>query len=426
MPIYGIDFGYSKACIATLDNNGKPVVICNLADASDELTAAVFFENAENIIVGSSAKDMIETDGDRVVQFIKRDLGKTGGRVYEFDGQFFNAIEISALILKRLKQMTEEQGRSVNNVVIAMPCYFGMEEKIALKSAVELAGLNLIALITEPVAAVLAYLRNYDQANHNILIYDLGGSTFDVTIVKTALVIDADGNKVQEIKIIAAGGNDELGGKDWDDKLFNYILQACCDENGLLPDEVGVETLRLIRSRIETTKKKLSNAETAKVRVNVNGVMTTITISREDFENLTSDKVTQTMNYVEETLQKAGNIGIDMVLLVGGSTYMPMIRSAVERRFPGKVQFHEPEHAVAVGAAIYGKMLTGNPMPPHFLKQQKVSLYSPNLIAKMIRYLTDHSYDDVAKELINEVDWESLTPEQLFAFFIRIRHLFKE
>ena len=148
MSIYGIDFGYSKACIATIDRNGKPMVIRNLADASDELAAAVFFENADNVIVGSCARDMMETDGDRVVQFIKKDLGKHNGRVYEFDGKSFNPVEISALILKRLKQMAEEQGESVNDVVVAIPSYFGLEEKVALKNAVELAGLNLIEVIT--------------------------------------------------------------------------------------------------------------------------------------------------------------------------------------------------------------------------------------------------------------------------------------
>ena len=128
-----------------------------------------------------------------------------------------------------------------------------------------------------------------------------------------SLVMNADGNEVQKVTVITTGGNDELGGKDWDDKLFDHILQACCDENGLTPDEIDVETRQLIRSRVETTKKKLSNAETAKVKINVNGAMTTINISREEFENLTSDKVAQTMTYVEDTLQKAGNIEIDTV-----------------------------------------------------------------------------------------------------------------
>jgi len=357
MSTYGIDLGTTYSCIATLDRNGNPEVIRNQADASDTLASAVFFESADNVVIGNSAKDMVETDGERVVQFVKREIGKPNARTYEFDGQSYTPVEISTLILKRLKQMVEEQGGTVDDVVITCPAYFGLEERNATKKAGEMAGMNVLNLINEPTAAALSYCARQFQEERTILVYDLGGGTFDVTIVKMGLVMNADGNEVQKVTVVATGGNDELGGKDWDDKLFDFILQACCDENGLTPDEVDVETRQLIRSRVETTKKKLSNAESAKVKVNVNGAMTTILINREDFENLTSDKVAQTMNYVDETLQNAGNIEIDMVLLVGGSTYMPMIRNAVEARFPGKVQIHEPDRAVAMGAAIYANML---------------------------------------------------------------------
>ena len=357
MSTYGIDLGTTYSCIATLDRNGNPEVIRNQADASDTLASAVFFESADNVIIGNSAKDMVETDGERVVQFVKREIGKPNARTYEFDGKTYTPVEISTLILKRLKQMAEEQGGSVDDVVITCPAYFGLEERNATKNAGEMAGMNVLNLINEPTAAALSYCARQFQEERTILVYDLGGGTFDVTIVKMALVMNADGNEVQKVTVVATGGNDELGGKDWDDKLFDFILQACCDENGLTPDEIDVETRQLIRSRVETAKKKLSNAESAKVKVNVNGAMTAVVISREEFENLTSDKVAQTMNYVEKTLQKAGNVEIDMVLLVGGSTYMPMIRNVVEGRFPGKVQIHEPDRAVAMGAAIYANML---------------------------------------------------------------------
>ena len=357
MSTYGIDLGTTYSCIATLDRNGNPEVVRNQADASDTLASAVFFESADNVVIGNSAKDMVETDGERVVQFVKREIGKPNARTYEFDGKTYTPVEISALILGRLKQMVEEQGGSVDDVVITCPAYFGLEERNATRKAGELAGMNVLNLINEPTAAALSYCARQFQEEKTILVYDLGGGTFDVTIVKMSLVMNSDGNEVQKVTVIATGGNDELGGKDWDDKLFDHILQACCDENGLTPDEIDVETRQLIRSRVEITKKKLSNAETAKVKINVNGAMTTINITREEFENLTSDKVAQTMTYVEDTLQKAGNIEIDTVLLVGGSIFMPMIRNAVEARFPGKVQIEDPDRAVAKGAAIYASML---------------------------------------------------------------------
>ena len=357
MSTYGIDLGTTYSCIATLDRNGNPEVVRNQADASDTLASAVFFESADNVVIGNSAKDMVETDGERVVQFVKREIGKPNARTYEFYGKTYTPVEISTLILRRLKQMVEEQGGSVDDVVITCPAYFGLEERNATKKAGELAGMNVLNLINEPTAAALSYCARQFQEERTILVYDLGGGTFDVTIVKMSLVMNSDGNEVQKVTVITTGGNDELGGKDWDDKLFDHILQACCDENGLTPDEIDVETRQLIRSRVETTKKKLSNAETAKVKINVNGAMTTINITREEFENLTSDKVAQTMTYVEDTLQKAGNIEIDTVLLVGGSTFMPMIRNAVEARFPGKVQIEDPDRAVGKGAAICASML---------------------------------------------------------------------
>ena len=355
MSTYGIDLGTTYSCIATLDRNGNPEVVRNQADASDTLASAVFFESTDNVVIGNSAKDMVETDGERVVQFVKREIGKPNARTYEFYGKTYTPVEISVLILRRLKEMVEEQGGSVDDVVITCPAYFGLEERNATKKAGELAGMNVLNLINEPTAAALSYCARQFQEERTILVYDLGGGTFDVTIVK--MLMNSDGNEVQKVTVITTGGNDELGGKDWDDKLFDHILQACCDENGLTPDEIDVETRQVIRSRVETTKKKLSNAETAKVKINVNGAMTTINITREEFENLTSDKVAQTMTYVEDTLQKAGNIEIDTVLLVGGSTFMPMIRNAVAARFPGKVQIEDPDRAVAKGAAIYASML---------------------------------------------------------------------
>ena len=357
MSTYGIDLGTTYSCIATLDRNGNPEVVRNQVDASDTLASAVFFERADKVVIGNSAKEMVETDGERVVQFVKREIGKPNARTYEFYGKTYTPVDISELILRRLKQMVEEQGGSVDDVVITCPAYFGLEERNATKKAGKRAGMNVLNLINEPTAAALSYCARQFQEERTILVYDLGGGTFDVTIVKMSLVMNKDGNEVQKVIVIATGGNDELGGKDWDDKLFDHILQACCDENGLTPDEIDVETHQLIRSRVETIKKKLSNTETAKVKINVNGAMTTINITREEFENLTSDKVAQTMTYVEDTLQKAGNIEIDTVLLVGGSTFMPMIRNAVEARFPGKVQIEDPDRAVAKGAAIWASIL---------------------------------------------------------------------
>ena len=238
MSTYGIDLGTTYSCIAALDRNGNPEVIRNQTDASDTLASAVFFESADNVIVGNSAKDMVETDGDRVVQFVKREIGKADGQVYEFDGKTYTPVEISALILKRLKQMVEEQGGTVDNVVITCPAYFGLEERNATRQAGELAGMNVLNLINEPTAAALSYCARQFQEEKTILVYDLGGGTFDVTIVKMSMVLNSEGNEVQRVSVVATGGNDLLGGKDWDDKLFDHIQHACCDENAQTPEEI--------------------------------------------------------------------------------------------------------------------------------------------------------------------------------------------
>ena len=354
MSTYGIDLGTTYSCIARLDSNGNPEVIRNNEDNSNTLASVVFFENENNVIVGQVAKDNIETDGDRVVQFVKREIGKSTNRTYEFDDKIYTPVEISALILTRLKNIVESQGDTVDDVVITVPAYFGLEERSATKQAGELAGLNVLNLINEPTAAALSYCARQFQEDRTILVYDLGGGTFDVTIIKMSMTEDGG---VQKIKVLATGGEDTLGGKDWDDKLYDFILGACCDENGLSPEDLDSETRQDIRSKVEEAKRKLSQKEKAKVRIDVNGARTEIIITRNDFERMTADLVGKTMNFVESTLQKVPDVEIDTVLLVGGSTYMPMIKNAVENRFPGKVQQHDPDQAVAKGAAIYASML---------------------------------------------------------------------
>lgn len=357
MSTYGIDLGTTYSCIARLDSNGNPEVIRNNEDDSNMVASVVFFENENNVVVGQAAKENIETDGERVVQFVKREIGKRDMRTYTFDGKTYTPVEISALILTRLKNLVESQGSEIEDVVITVPAYFGLEERSATKQAGELAGLHVLSLINEPTAAALSYCARQFQEDRTILVYDLGGGTFDVTVVKMSMTRNDAGKDVQKINVLATGGDDRLGGKDWDDKLFDYILHACCEENGLTPEEIEAETRQDIRSKVEEAKRKLSKKQSAKVRIDVNGARTEITITRDDFEKMTSDKVAQTMNFVDSTLKKVPDAVIDTVLLVGGSTYMPMIQNAVEARFPGKVQQHDPDQAVAKGAAIYASML---------------------------------------------------------------------
>lgn len=357
MSTYGIDLGTTYSCIARLDANGNPEVIRNNEDDSNTVASVVFFENESNVIVGQAAKENIETDGDRVVQFVKREIGKRPDRIYEFYGKTYTPVEISALILTRLKNLVEAQGGTIEDVVITVPAYFGLEERSATKQAGELAGLHVLSLINEPTAAALSYCARQFQEDRTVLVYDLGGGTFDVTVLKMSMAQNNSGRDVQKITVLATDGDDRLGGFDWDEKLYNHILRVCCDENGLTPEEISAETRQDIYSKAEEVKRKLSKKQSAKVRIDVNGSRTEVTVKRADFEQMTSDLVAKTMNFVDATLEKVSAEAIDTVLLVGGSTYMPMIISAVEEKFPGKVQQHDPDQAVAKGAAIYASML---------------------------------------------------------------------
>ena len=357
MSTYGIDLGTTYSCIARLDANGNPEVIRNNEDDSNTVASVVFFENENNVIVGQAAKENVETDGERVVQFVKREIGKPESRTYEFDGKTYTPVEISALILTRLKNLVESQGGSIEDVVITVPAYFGLEERSATRQAGELAGLNVLSLINEPTAAALSYCARQFQEDRTILVYDLGGGTFDVTVLKMSMTQNDSGRDVQKITVLATDGDDMLGGKDWDDKLYNHILRACCDDNGLTPEEIEAETRQDIRSKVEEVKRKLSKKQSAKVRIDVNGSRTEVVIKRTDFEQMTSDLVAKTMNFIDAILEKVPADSIDTVLLVGGSTYMPMIIEAVEAKFPGKVQQHDPDQAVAKGAAIYASLL---------------------------------------------------------------------
>lgn len=355
--ILGIDLGTTYSCIAKLNDEGTPIVIENFEDQTDTLASAVFFESAENIIVGDNAKASVEEAGDRVVEYIKRHIGKNDGWSREYFGQTYTPIDISAMILQRLKQMAEAQGETVDKVVITCPAYFGIAEQEATRRAGELAGMTVVDIIQEPTAAALCYCARKFKEEKIIMVYDLGGGTFDVTVLKMWLDTNENGEEVQHAVVLCSDGSDMLGGKDWDDVLYNKLESVLCEENGIEPADLEPEDRQAIRSQIEKTKRKLSRADSCDVRIPYNGSITRITVTREEFEELTSALVDKTMSFVENVIGRLNGQTVDTVLLVGGSTMMPMIQRAVEQRFPGIVQQEDPHRAVAKGAAIYASLL---------------------------------------------------------------------
>lgn len=348
--VYGIDLGTTYSVISTLDDNGMPEIVVNQDEGSNLLASAVYFQEGGDPVVGEVAKNQKDIEPERVVEFVKRYIGKPDAPTYDFDGVTYDPITISSLILKRMKEYANAQGHDVKDVVITCPAYFGNEERAATKQAGLIAGLNVLNIVNEPTAAALNYCCREFKESRKIMVYDLGGGTFDITLFDFS--VDENGKAL--IDIIETGGNDRLGGIDWDARMYDYMCEKYAFENGVSQDDMEVELQQKIKAQIEQAKKDLSTLQKKSYTISYDGDRTRIELTREDFESRTQDLVEQTMDFVNHLLEKTGFSAdnVDVVLLVGGSTKMPMVRAAVEAMFPGKVRVEDPDLAVAKGAAL--------------------------------------------------------------------------
>ena len=263
--VYGIDLGTTYSVISTLDDNGMPEVITNQDEGSDLLASAVYFQDGADPVVGEVAKNQKDIEPERVVEFVKRYIGKPDAPTYEFDGVKYDPITISSLILKRMKAYADAQGHDVKNVVITCPAYFGNEEKAATRQAGIIAGLNVLNIVHEPTAAALNYCVREFKENRKIMVYDLGGGTFDITLFDFS--VDDSGKAL--IDVIKTGGNDRLGGIDWDARMFDYMCQKYAFENGTEVSDMDDELRATIRAQVEQAKKDLSTLEKKRDRKSV-------------------------------------------------------------------------------------------------------------------------------------------------------------
>lgn len=353
--VFGIDLGTTYSCISYIDEYGKSVVLKN-SDGDHTTPSVVMIESKDNIIVGMEAKRSIEMEPDRTVQFIKRKMGKEKDTVV-LNGTTYHAPEISSLLLKKLVNDANDELRqtgvlkdeeSIKDVVITCPAYFGMNERQATKTAGELAGLNVLNIINEPTAAAISYGVSGSDKNETVLVYDLGGGTFDITVMNIA------GNN---ISVVCTGGDDQLGGKDWDEALMEYVVERYEEENGEDLSE-DPETIAGLYVEVETWKKALTSRE--KINISVNGPAGRFReeLTREKYEELTSSLLYRTKNLLDDVLATAAKQGysiaqIDKVLLVGGSSRMPQVAAMIERDYHVTPILADPDEAVAKGAAIY-------------------------------------------------------------------------
>lgn len=351
--IFGIDLGTTYSCISYVDEFGKPVVVPN-QDSSPVTPSVVAFEEGGNVSVGQAAKETLNTDPQNVCSAIKRQMGNRD-YTYNAFGQEYTPEAISALILKKLaKDAGEVLGEEVKDVVITCPAYFGMDEREATRQAGEIAGLNVLAIINEPTAAAISYGLNLDTPQ-TVMVYDLGGGTFDVTIIKVA-----NG----EIRVVATGGDHKLGGKDWDNDIRDFVISKYSEMTGEPADSIyeNAELMGELELKSETAKKQLTQKESAAIRLNGQK----IEITREEFKQLTNRHLESSIEKMKETMAAAAAKGVtefDKVLLVGGSTRMLQVEERLKQEFPSTpIEFCDPDQSVSKGAAIYGMNIAAFPI----------------------------------------------------------------
>lgn len=343
--VFGIDLGTTYSCIARVDDTARAEVIKN--NDGDNITPSVVAFEGNNVIVGADAKAEAVLNPETTVMLVKTLMGKTDFAI-NYNGEDKTPEEISAFILRKLTQDASEQlGVEVKDVVITCPAYFGTAERTATKNAGKIAGLNVLEIISEPTAAALYYGCAKEQDEKTILIYDLGGGTFDVTIMR----ISAD-----KIEVICSDGDHDLGGKNWDEVLIGYLANQFVEKIGydIEFDEYAKQDLRL---KAEKIKKQLTSRSQAGDMLEVMGNREKVTVTRDEFDEITSTLLNETLKKTKEAIEVAKNKGydvIDEILLVGGSTRMPQVRKALAKNF-GQIEIKilEPDEAVAKGAAIH-------------------------------------------------------------------------
>jgi len=353
--IIGIDLGTTNSCVAVMEG-GEPVVIANAEGARTTPSVVAFTKTGERLI-GQVAKRQAITNPDKTIISIKRDMG-TDRRV-DIDDKKYTPQEISAMVLSKLKADAESYlGEEVTQAVITVPAYFSDSQRQATKDAGKIAGLEVLRIINEPTAAALAYGIDKDDAQ-KIMVYDLGGGTFDVSILE----ID-DG----VFEVLATNGNTRLGGDDFDEKIMQYLIDEFRKETGidLGKDKSAVQRLKEAaeKAKIELSGVTTSNINLPFITADADGPKhLDITLTRSKFDELTADLVEKTMEPTRKAMQDAGisSADIDKVILVGGSSRIPAVQEAV-KKFTGKEPHKgiNPDECVAMGAAIQGGVLAGD------------------------------------------------------------------
>ena len=358
-PVIGIDLGTTNSCVATLEG-GQPIVIPN-SEGSRTTPSVVAFSKEGERLVGITAKRQAVTNSDRTVMSVKREMGTDWSK--QIDDEEYTPQEISAFVLQKLKADAEEYlGKEVKQAVITCPAYFSDAQRKATQDAGRIAGLEVLRIINEPTAAALAYGVDKEE-DQTILVFDLGGGTFDVSILD---IYQVDGQPQIEVK--ATSGDNRLGGDDFDDSVVEWVVSEFKKSSGI---DLSKDLQAMSRLREAAEKAKIELSGTNSTQINLPFITMKdgqpehldMSLSRAKFEDLTADLIKRTMKPTRSAMKDAGvkSGDIDKILLVGGSTRIPAVQKAMEKE-AGKAPFKgiNPDEAVAVGAALQAGIIVGD------------------------------------------------------------------
>ena len=343
--ILGIDLGTTFSAMAYVNRYGKPEVIVN-SEGRNTTPSVMHFYDEDACVVGDEAMKMVVIDPHNVVRFIKRHMGQNyTKKLFE---RSYSPQELSALILRKLKEDAEEiLGTEIRDAVITVPAYFNSAQRGATSEAGAIAGLNVLSIINEPTAAAIAYGLERIGGERKLLVFDLGGGTFDVPVMQI---------RGTKLTTLSSDGNAELGGKDWDDLIVDHVAKEFIEKFGADPRKEAIAYQELYERSV-LAKITLSTKDRAVIPVNFRGNRHACTLERSQFEALSAELIAQCEHTANVVLEKAKLKwpDLDEVLLVGGSTRMPMVKDLL-RRLSGKEpdSSMNPDECVAVGAALAG------------------------------------------------------------------------
>lgn len=344
----GIDLGTTFSAVAVLDESGTLKLLPN-AEGAYLTPSTIYFENQDNVVVGEVAKDARAEEPERVAEFVKRSMGTE----YTFicDNDVYSPIELSSFILRKLKADVETAlGHPVTDAVITCPAYFQTDRRDATEKAARLAGLNVLALVNEPTAAAMAFGADRKKSG-NLLVFDLGGGTFDVTILRI--------RERGDIRVLLSGGDPELGGRDFDDAISAMVTERLQMETGI---DISADLVALaeLRQKAEKAKQDLTNRQSVTVSLTAQGQRFKTQITRDEFSQAIARHIEGMLMTIEDLLDECNLSASDIgdVLLVGGSSRVPAVRDMLRDYFGREpnASIH-PDEAVALGAALYAAKL---------------------------------------------------------------------